>query len=827
MVLSKLEDALRFADIICLYAEGALGYVYSYQSSTADVRQIAAIGSVNCFSSVHSELAVLPNQSRTVPSIADPKMISFQLEVPDMYKLNKKYRKLKAKYSSIEDDLSVSRALLEAKSDAETEIAENKAEQQRQWGKVIYYGQVVQLKHMYTNKYVHISTTNTSLTEANSMRVLLCDYNAKHAHFRVMPRYKIKAEGDVVHVNDQLILESVKSSGQCLHVSDTYFGGGYVYSDSYELNLSVGPSSFTIYRRRSPSKTDDNYILANSPVQIFHKAIEACMSAEGVFVEKSVGENVHFRVKSGDLRKPTSMKPSTSAIIYWQIELENDVISGQEIRWLQHCRIKHMVTRKYLFVDNNGVVSLTDDRLDPNTVFLLHPVTNGQSNLPVQFGSHCRIQHAVSECWLKALDGESTRCVDGESTRCVDGESTRSVDGESTRSVDGESTRCVDGESTRSVDGEPTRSVDGESTRSVDGESTRSVDGESTKSVDGESTRSVDGESTRMSLHWVVQMTIDEIGADDVGVADEGVDLETYERRDKLEEDVDHSSMAGIIWTKATLRKIGVSSEPGYCDVLMLRKVRAKYLSMFNYVAGMVPFIHKCIADKKDDQILTISQINVIVTALRELREFMTVNETTDKNRQKLLRNLRVVDLIVELLQTYTRGAPDQQSMDRVVVECYGVLRAFLEGCRRKNELYLAIRLPLFDSQMAIEGQIGLNAVKMIIELIGENRKIVDRINHGNIDHFISLLAKTQNYSYLHLLGELCVCDDVAIPDNQKYIAESWLVRPAQTLQRCTLYYIELGDSINMTPSVVYISTDDAATWRPLDEFVSQVTDLI
>jgi len=28
--------------------------------------------------------------------------------------------------------------------------------------------------------------------------------------------------------------------------------------------------------------------------------------------------------------------------------------------------------------------------------------------------------------------------------------------------------------------------------------------------------------------------------------------------------------------------------------------------------------------------------------ALRELTDFMTVNETTDKNRQKLLRNLRV-----------------------------------------------------------------------------------------------------------------------------------------------------------------------------------------
>ena len=34
-----------------------------------------------------------------------------------------------------------------------------------------------------------------------------------------------------------------------------------------------------------------------------------------------------------------------------------------------------------------------------------------------------------------------------------------------------------------------------------------------------------------------------------------------------------------------------------------------------------------------------------------------------------------------------------------------------------------------------------------------------------------------QNYRYLDLLSVLCVCDGVAIPDNQTYIAENWLMK--------------------------------------------------
>ena len=42
------------------------------------------------------------------------------------------------------------------------------------------------------------------------------------------------------------------------------------------------------------------------------------------------------------------------------------------------------------------------------------------------------------------------------------------------------------------------------------------------------------------------------------------------------------------------------------------------------------------------------------------------------------------------------------------------------------------------------QGGIGLNVAQMIVELIRDKRKIVDRITHEQIDEFVALLHKTQ-----------------------------------------------------------------------------------
>lgn len=47
-------------------------------------------------------------------------------------------------------------------------------------------------------------------------------------------------------------------------------------------------------------------------------------------------------------------------------------------------------------------------------------------------------------------------------------------------------------------------------------------------------------------------------------------------------------------------------------------------------------------------------------------------------------------------------------------------------------------------ANMYFQGGIGLNVAQMIVELIRDKRKIVDRISHSQIDEFVSLLQSSQ-----------------------------------------------------------------------------------
>lgn len=53
----------------------------------------------------------------------------------------------------------------------------------------------------------------------------------------------------------------------------------------------------------------------------------------------------------------------------------------------------------------------------------------------------------------------------------------------------------------------------------------------------------------------------------------------------------------------------------------------------------------------------------------------------------------------------------------------------------------LSITKIIFNVKL-IQGQIGLNSVHMVMELIRDNRKIVDRISHEHIDKFVGLLQR-------------------------------------------------------------------------------------
>ncbi|XP_074663089.1 inositol 1,4,5-trisphosphate-gated calcium channel ITPR3-like [Tubulanus polymorphus] len=672
-----MGEFLCVGDYVCLYCEETEGYVFSVQSS-----------------STHNGLNVYPRQDRTKPNnLPTPHAVTFQICIQNRYKLNKKYRKYYSNYDKDNEDLETKGMLAQAKAAADAENIDNIAEQRRQQGKRVRYGEIIQLKHFFTRKYLHVNTTQTSKRDKNNMLVSLHEYNAKNAQYRILPRYKVKSEGEVIQIFDQVVLESIKSPGHYLHASNPFQIDYFTFGS--ELNLGVEGAGFTVIKNYSPKTdhTERNLVRGGSVISLFHKELEAYIVAEGLFGEV-ITEQVHLRIRDIDQLNPKTLSPSTSGITYWQIEPESSTINGDILLWEQQFRFRHMTTRQYLCISAEMKVTLTEDVEDPRTVFRLHPVVKESDE--ITFESYARIENVLTGYWLHALKEEEYK-------------------------------------------------------------------------------------------------------------------------REQFQGAENDTSMRGLRWDGAELRKLSASGERMYDDAFTIQKIVDEHANSFNFVAGMVPVLVNLIKDRREGRFLNAKKTFKVLTALKELREFVMNDGEADKNRQKLLRNLRVIDLLVMLLQCKLKGVADEINLTKVFKAAYEVIYSYMIGNSRKNALYFAKYIDFFQTQFSIKGDIGLNVAQMIVELVRDNRKIVDRITQTQIDEFVDLLRENQNYRYLDLLKVLCVCDGVPIPDNQTYVAQRWLMKDKRGL-----YLTERGQNIHKTPNICYVSTDRGRSWTPLHEFVER-----
>lgn len=94
-------------------------------------------------------------------------MITFEICPRNRYKLNKIYRQIESSKKILTDDVSVEKL----RTDALSETKDNEKEKQRAHGQRLRYGQIIQLKHIFTDNYIHISTSKTSLRDKNCMQV--------------------------------------------------------------------------------------------------------------------------------------------------------------------------------------------------------------------------------------------------------------------------------------------------------------------------------------------------------------------------------------------------------------------------------------------------------------------------------------------------------------------------------------------------------------------------------------------------------------------------------------------------------------------------------
>ncbi|XP_065833160.1 inositol 1,4,5-trisphosphate-gated calcium channel ITPR1-like isoform X3 [Oscarella lobularis] len=701
---------VRYGDAISLYCDDGPGFVYTQVTS-----------------SFHSCVAVSVQQERDLKNpghvqemdagLRNVHVFTFQVLYPSKFRAQKHLLKVKEKENigfSSSDQLTQDLAQAAKRYHAEQE--ENQQEQNRQRGRYLEYGQVVELLHLYTNQYLSASTATTSQLEPNNMQIKISSYGRKNSRFKVLPRYKVRFIGDKVMVGDQIQLESVKTEGHFLHCSLLSFGAEETpdrltstEEGSKELNLSANQSALTILRHYSPEKhCPFNAVRAGSIIRLFHQEVEGYLVAEGSFVEPELTENVHLRLRPVDQDRMKTLCPSTSAITYWQIELEKSPMTGEIIKWEQRCRFRHVCTSKYLcftIADKSllsvpsdpAVCPISDtctstrytldltDKPGPSTVFRLFPVI--QETDVVCFDSYCRIEHVLSRQWLHSLPDRYER----------------------------------------------------------------------------------QRHKTTVQYETGVQ---------------------------KLE------------WDGAKLKQVGSSDVMNYNDAFAIQGVKKEHVDILNFTAGMIPVIWQYIKDRKERRRLSRRAATRFYSALCQLGDFQIQEGEPVKDRQKLLRNFRIVDFMIEILKL-PRMEEDHQNYVLVCRGAYYVLEKYIIGNSRKNELYVAKHIPFFQGQIGK----GLDAETVVMELMRDNRKIVDRVSEPEIDHFVDFMTEKREHRFLLLLGLLCVCDGVAIPSNQIYVTKKLLQE-----DRAIMYLTKCGDDLNppRDPQMVYVSEDGGATWISL-----------
>lgn len=226
----------------------------------------------------------------------------------------------------------------------------------------------------------------------------------------------------------------------------------------HEVCISSQPHGWTICHFESPLKTliqkplpapsntksvasapssdasgDKNILKAGSYIRLYHKEKQGYVNAFKDLTGQDLlyHEQVQLAEYSFDALNP---QETTSATTFWQVE-HKFPFQGTQIPWNQPVRLRHAALNAYLHVEqvSNPFMGSRDNlkpsnfaevnkpsvfgdyfvtlRSNPgntsNCLFMFVPVTASTSNVTI--GTHVRIQHVGSGCWLSGISSQLNR----------------------------------------------------------------------------------------------------------------------------------------------------------------------------------------------------------------------------------------------------------------------------------------------------------------------------------------------------------------------------------------------------------------------------------